>query len=150
MHVNSSVVRINEDHHVIMKIDVPKSETSVRVIPLPDQLLDVLKKAQTQATSSFVVANENNSEFINPRTMENRYKSFLKESGLASKPYHTLRHTFATQCIESGMDTKSLSEMLGHSKVNITLDTYVHSSLELKRNAIQRLETIYGQNSGRG
>ena len=57
----------------------------------------------------------------------------LEESGIASINYHALRHTFATRCIEAGVDVKSLSEMLGHANVGVTLNTYVHSSMELKR-----------------
>ncbi len=142
MYVNSSVVRINEEHHVILKVDAPKSETSMRVIPLSEHLLDVLKEERRHASSVYVVAGVRQKEFMNPRTLENRYKKILRQSGLEDMTFHTLRHTFATRCVESGMDTKSLSEILGHSKVNITLDTYVHSSLELKRNAVKRLDDM--------
>lgn len=148
LYVNGTVVRINEDHHTLLKIDVPKSNTSRRVIPLTEQLCTVLEKEQKRSFSSYVVAKENQKDFMNPRTLENNYKNLLRQSGLDSMPYHTLRHTFATRCMECGVDTKSLSEMLGHSKVNITLDIYVHSSLEVKRNAIRRLKDISGQNSG--
>lgn len=66
-------------------------------------------------------------------------KNFLKESRNTYKKFHTLRHTFATNCIEIGMDIKSLSEILGHSSVEITLNTYVHSSLKAKRKYLEKL-----------
>ena len=81
---------------------------------------------------------------MNPRTLENRYKALLKRSGLALILYHSLRHTFATRCMECGVDVKSLSEILGHAGVNITLDIYVHPSMELKRSCMEKLEAISG------
>lgn len=53
--------------------------------------------------------------------------------------YHVLRHTFATRCIEAGVDVKSLSEILGHANVGVTLNTYVHSSIEMKRTQLEKL-----------
>lgn len=55
------------------------------------------------------------------------------------KKFHTLRHTFATNCIKVGMDPKSLSEVLGHSNVDITLNLYVHPSFETKKKFIDKL-----------
>ena len=56
--------------------------------------------------------------------------------------FHTLRHTFATRAVEAGFEIKSLSEILGHSTTTITLDRYVHSSLELKRENMRKLSEI--------
>ncbi len=64
------------------------------------------------------------------------------------KNFHVLRHTFATNCVESGMDVKSLSELLGHSDVKITLNRYVHPSLEMKRSQLESLDSIYGHIMG--
>lgn len=60
---------------------------------------------------------------------------------LKIKPYkfHILRHTFATECVEVGMDIKSLSEILGHSDINITLNRYVHSSYKMKKKYLEKL-----------
>ena len=77
--------------------------------------------------------------FVSPRTFEYRYKVILKKCSLEPVNFHALRHTFATRCIERGVDIKSLSEILGHSDVSITLNTYVHSSMELKRKQIEKL-----------
>lgn len=65
-------------------------------------------------------------------------------AGIAHHSFHALRHTFATRCIENGFDAKSLSEILGHAGVKITLDRYVHSSMELKRQNMERLP-IYSE-----
>ena len=74
-----------------------------------------------------------------PRTYYERYKRCLRDCGLSGFTFHTLRHTFATRCIEAGMDAKSLSEILGHATVRITLERYVHPSMQLKRAGIERL-----------
>lgn len=74
-----------------------------------------------------------------PRTMQNRYKSLLKRAGVPYRNFHALRHTYATRCIEQYVDVKSVSEMLGHSDVRITLQTYVHVSLRHKQQAVQSI-----------
>ena len=79
---------------------------------------------------------------IDTRTYEYRYHKILDYCNIRSINYHALRHTFATRCIESGVDVKTLSEILGHSNVSITLNTYVHSSMEFKRNQIEKLSTL--------
>ena len=63
----------------------------------------------------------------------------MKASGIELANYHALRHTFATRCVELGFEIKSLSEILGHSNVNITLNKYVHSSIELKKQNMEKL-----------
>lgn len=148
LHVNSSVVRINQVGKTILKISTPKSITSKRIIPMGDQLTELLKREWERTNSEFVVSEKKKDIFINPRTLENRYKAILKKCNLDIVPYHTLRHTFATRCIESGMDVKSLSELLGHSSAKVTLDIYVHPSIELKRNGMMQLENFSRQNSG--
>ena len=72
--------------------------------------------------------------------MQNRFKTYLQEGKIEEANFHSLRHTFATRCIEAGFDVKTLSEILGHSSVKITLDKYVHSSMQLKRNNMEKLK----------
>lgn len=74
--------------------------------------------------------------------MQNHFKKVLKNSGINSANYHSLRHTFATRCIELGFDVKSLSEILGHASVNITMNRYVHPSMDLKKENMQRLSDL--------
>ena len=76
---------------------------------------------------------------IEPRTMQRRFKSILKKAGLPSIHYHSLRHMFATNCIQMGFDVKTLSEILGHSSVETTLKLYVHSSIERKKECMNLL-----------
>lgn len=121
----------------------PKSESSSREIPLSDDLL------------KFLLGFQNNKEYIfggdgpaDPRTVQNHFKKILKEAGVESKNFHMLRHTFATNCIEKSVDPKSLSEILGHSNVGITLNRYVHPSMDTKRKHLDSLSVFYGQIHG--
>ena len=76
--------------------------------------------------------------------MQNHFARSVKAANIADANFHTTRHTFATRCIEAGVDIKSLSEMLGHASVNITLNRYVHSSFDQKREGINKLEQYTG------
>lgn len=82
---------------------------------------------------------------MDPRTMQNHFKRLLQSAGLPDRNFHILRHTFATNCIEGGTDVKSLSEILGHSDVQITLNRYVHPSMDTKRKYMDVLSLFYGQ-----
>lgn len=82
------------------------------------------------------------SHFIEPRILQNRIKKNSRECGIKDIHFHVLRHTFATRCVEVGFEIKSLSEVLGHSSPRITLEKYVHSSIEFKRQNMTKLEAI--------
>ncbi len=116
----------------------PKSFASVRVIPLPEFLITIVMPFQKNNNAYFLTGECK--RFIEPRVMQNRFKEYLKSSGIEDANFHSLRHTFATRCIESGFDVKTLSEILGHSSVKITLDKYVHSSMEQKRLNMDKLQ----------
>ncbi len=121
-------------------IDTPKTPSSSRDIPIPQSLLTILETVRGRYSSAYVISASN--EFISPRTYDYRYHRLLEESGVARVNYHALRHTFATRCIEAGVDVKSLSEILGHANVGITLNTYVHPSMELKRAQLEKLDAV--------
>jgi len=118
-------------------ITEPKSKCSVRKIPLPDCMIDLalMFKADPE---SFVLVGKTG-KVIEPRNVQNHFKRYVEDSGIAPANYHSLRHTFATRCVELGFEIKSLSEILGHANVNITLNRYVHSSIDLKRNNMNKL-----------
>ena len=132
-------IRVIENGKTVTKnsIDTPKTKSSLRCIPICSTLAQVLNDYLPNVTSEYVVSNKTG--FVSPRTFEYRYKKIMKESKISFINYHGLRHTFATRCIESGVDVKSLSEILGHANVSITLNTYVHSSMELKRAQMEKL-----------
>ena len=122
----------------------PKSEHSRREIPLQGHMLDLLLCFKNGQEAYIFGGNKP----LEPRTMQNHFKKILDEAGIAHKNFHTLRHTYATNCIEGGADVKSLSEMLGHSDVQITMNKYVHPSMDTKRKYADRLYCFYGQICG--
>ena len=121
-------------------ITEPKSKCSVRDIPLPDFIVEIAK--QFQNTSQAFILTGKNYKYIEPRTMQNHFKAYMKKSGIKAANFHSLRHTFATRCVEIGFELKSLSEILGHANVNITLNRYVHSSFDLKYNNMNKLSLL--------
>lgn len=142
-HIRSTVARVKSmDSGVNSKliIDKPKTKSSLRDIPIPSKLLTILVSMKKQSKGKYVVSAENS--FVSPRTYEYRYHKILDEYNIPSVNYHTLRHTFATRFIEVGVDVKTLSEILGHANVSITLNTYVHSSMELKRQQLEKLSIL--------
>lgn len=140
VHVRHTISRISKESSgkkTILIIDRPKTNSSLRDVPLCSRLKPLLCAQKQQALSEYVISEKPG--FISPRTYEYRYHKILRDSGIDSINYHALRHTFATRCIESGMDVKTLSEILGHADASVTLNTYVHSSLERKRNQLEKL-----------
>ena len=121
-------------------ITSPKSFSANRTIPLPHFLLAVLKPFEESPNSYLLTGCSEH--FIEPRTMQYRFKSLLKESNISDANFHSLRHAFATRCVETTFEIKTLSEILGHSSVKITLDKYVHSSMEQKMLNMEKLSAI--------
>jgi len=140
--VRNTIQRINSrEGHYSTKIVItsPKSASSERIIPLPECLIKMLNELETEK-ESFVISGSKKP--VEPRTMQYRFSAILKKTGLPSVHFHSLRHLFATNCIKLGFDIKSLSEILGHSSVEITLNRYVHSSFEQKSNCMKRISII--------
>ncbi len=111
-------------------ITSPKSDSSRREIPVPDFLLAMLRDFRSREEDFVLSGSE---KPVEPRTMQYRFGRILKNADLPSVHFHALRHIFASACVRLGFDVKALSELLGHSGVEITLNSYVHSSLEQKR-----------------
>lgn len=144
--INQTVQRIKSDKPGIkteLIISAPKTENSHRVIPISDMLFTVL--TEYMSDSLYIV---NDEKVMEPRTYQYYFKKLLNSLSIENKNFHTLRHTFATNCIDCGMDPKCLSELLGHSDVKTTLNKYVHPSLEQKRNQINSLSIDYGNSHG--
>ena len=155
LEVNATMLRIRETRpnspaRTRLLIDVPKTRSSKRKIPLSQFFvteISALRRRAGHATDFLLTASE---QFIEPRNYYERYQRMLRKAGLPPHSFHALRHTFATRCIENGLDPKSVSELLGHANVRITLERYVHPSLEGKRKFLERFSPANrGQNGGR-
>ena len=131
--VRRTIQRVrNEEGSTSFLIDTPKTQKSTRDIPVTEFLMHYLCECQCNDLSAYVLTGSE--QFTQPRTYQNRFKTYLRNSGLSDEfCFHALRHTFASRAIELGFDPKTLSEILGHANVSITLNRYVHSSMELKR-----------------
>jgi len=134
--VKRTVQRITKNGKSQVIIGTPKSRTSVRVVPIPGFLMDYLKEYMSFGDFYIITNSATSTE---PRTMQNRFKSILKACGIRNVNFHLLRHTYASVCIEKGFDPKALSELLGHADAAITLNRYVHSSMEIKKDYVSRL-----------
>ena len=121
-------------------ITPPKSACSIRDIPVPGFLLELLCSFSNSPEAFLLTGNPG--RFIEPRTLQYQFKRYLAFLNISDIKYHSLRHTFATRCIELGFEVKSLSEILGHANVNITLNRYVHASMQLKKENMNMLEMI--------
>lgn len=144
LHVNRTVQRIKSmegPSKTVLLETSPKSVFSNREIPIPDTLLTLLMAFKKNGQEYILCQNKP----MEPRTYQNHFKRYLGQIRIPEYNFHALRHTFATNCIDSGMDIKSLSEILGHSNVQITLDRYVHPSMDTKRKYIDALSADYGQ-----
>lgn len=121
-------------------IGAPKSDTSLRTVPLTDYASGLCRRFAAIDSAAFVLTGT--SSFMEPRTLQYRIEKYARDCGLCGVHAHTLRHTFATRAVEAGFEIKSLSEVLGHANTSITLERYVHSSMELKRTNMSKLAAV--------
>jgi len=119
-----------------IKIDEPKTNFSMRIIPISSILQEKLREFNS-CSNSYVLTNT--SKYIEPRVYQRIFKDYLKFCGVKDNKFHTLRHTFATMAILKGMDVKTLSILLGHSDIAFTMKRYVHPDLEHQKIQIEKL-----------
>lgn len=144
--IESTMQRIKDfddthSHKTKVIITDPKTYTSIRILPLTEYLVKLCSAFSCENPVAFVLTGEANN-FVEPRVLQYKFERYASECGLKEVHFHTLRHTFATRCVEVDFEIKSLSEILGHSSPRITLERYVHSSMELKRSNMDKLTTI--------
>ena len=141
--VRKTVQRVEKGEGIngsYLRLDVPKTESSLREVPLHPNLLLILKSRRTEDDRAYVLTGTH--MFINPATYEYQYHKIMKNAGVADIRYHDLRHSFTTACVEGKMDIKTLSEILGHAKVNTTLDVYTHPTIGMKKKEISKIPSF--------
>ena len=116
-------------------VTAPKTEASAREVPIPQTLKNEIININNK--EGYLLSNNN--KCVEPKILQNHFKKIIKSLNFDDYSFHVLRHTFATHCIQCEVDIKSLSEILGHSSVNITLNRYVHSSFHTKIKQINKL-----------
>ena len=147
LHINRTVQRLEcQDNasgkKTILYEGTPKTPHSVREIPIPEFLYSILLSYHTSCEGVYFL---HPFTPMDPRTYQYKFQSFLRKANIEPTHFHALRHTFATNCINSGADAKSVSEILGHADVNITLNRYVHPGMENKRNILNSMTSQYSE-----
>lgn len=127
----------------MLLVGTPKSSKSMRKIPIPDFLLKLGDTEETRKENQNYYIFTGSSTPIDPRTVQKLYKRILAGAGVKDRKFHAIRHTFATRALEVGVDMKTLSEILGHSNVSITLNIYAHSLMEQKKIAMDKLNSLH-------
>lgn len=137
LHINKTLQRIyiKDNKESVSKIIItnPKTHNAERDIPLNKGFAHILKKHQTES-NNYILSNCD--KWIEPRTYRRYFKKCLDKAKIGQINFHGLRHTFATNCIKLGVDYKTVSELLGHANVNITLNLYVHPQMSQKKKCI--------------
>lgn len=117
--------------------DTPKTISSRREIPLPKQIIQLLREYKKVGNSRYIISSNGKPCYV--RSYQRCFSLLLKELNIEHKGFHSLRHTFATRAIECGMDVRTLSEILGHKNPTITLNRYAHSMTEHKKEMMNKL-----------
>lgn len=146
IHIRRTVQRVQNEYveagkpRTHLQISDPKTLHSVRTIPISNYLYDILKNHVSN--DRYFLSGDRLTE---PRFLERKLKNYLQRSGVNIKKFHTLRHTFATNCVAGGMDAKVLSVILGHASVNVTLNRYVHPTEKMKRDQLNKcMKGLFG------
>lgn len=126
------------EKHTEVIIDTPKSKNSIREIPIAKDLLRMIKPFKKVVNGNFYVLT-NSDRPTEPRTYRNYYKRLMEQLNMPKLKFHGLRHSFATRCIESKCDYKTVSVLLGHSNISTTLNLYVHPNMEQKKKCVEQM-----------
>ena len=137
MTISKSAFQGKQNDKITIIVDTPKTKNSNRVIPLPKQLVDILKKIKKKSTSRYVITTKNNG-MVGTRSYQRTFERILNKLDIPYKNFHALRHTFATRALEFGMDVKTVSEILGHKNPMITLQRYTHSLMSYKTDMMNK------------
>lgn len=140
--VNKTIQRVYKGKkNTSIQFDTPKTTKSIRKIPLSNKMINILQNLKKEKKYSgneyFLTGCEQ--KYVEPRNYQYSFKKCLKKCNISNYNFHVLRHTFATNCIKIGMDVKSLSELLGHTNINITLNRYVHSCYNTQKEFLDKL-----------
>ena len=127
------------DGHTKVLIQTPKTRSSGREIPIPQELFTLLQRLHGGASEETWFLSGNAEKPVEPRCYRKSVQLYLRQAAVRNVHPHTLRHTFATTCLQAGCDIKTLSELLGHADPNITLRRYVHSNMNRKRRELERV-----------
>lgn len=152
LHIRKTLQRIQhlspepDGPKTILHLGAPKNGRE-RSIPLHPAMLAALRNNPMERPGKHYVIRDHRP--MEPRSFSRHFKRILEQAEIRNLNFHALRHTFASRCVEAGMDVKALSEILGHSSVKITMDRYVHLSMQYKQSQLENLELPFFSNENR-
>ena len=142
--VNKTIQRVyikDKDKNISkVIIKTPKTKNANREIPINKEFAELLKQIKTNGDDYIITGTD---KYLEPRTYRKYFNKLLKQIRIKQFNFHSLRHTFATNCISLGVDYKTVSELLGHANVNITLNLYVHPRLSQKKKCIDMICRVF-------
>ena len=140
--IKSTCYESKDEKGIFGKMTDTTKSRRTRVIPFPKQLLPIFRELKSISKSGYVIENAKG-EQMSVRSYQRSFELLVKRIGINNLSFHTLRHTFATRALESGMDVKTLSEILGHKSATVTLNLYAHSMMEHKRGVMDKLGALF-------
>ena len=146
LHVQRTIKFLNNS----LMVGETKTNEGNRKFVLPKSVADMLKERKKTCYTEWVFPQQYKPELpVNPATAYHALKRILTEAGLPDMRFHDLRHTFATHAASSGIDPRTLSGILGHTKASFTLDTYTHVTTDMQKQAAKvvgnYLTDIFGE-----
>lgn len=137
IYIHKTLQRIQDIENKTTKIIISSTKTikSTRIIPIPESLIPYIK---TNDDQNYFLTQSN--KYIEPRTVRYKFKRIIKKLQITEVTVHSLRHYFASYCIELGFDYNCLSEILGHSSPATTMNLYVHSKNEYKKRCMNKIQ----------
>ena len=142
IHITKTVQRIwlsdGNEKDYRLSVGQPKTASSVRNIPICKDLMKIVQPLRKVMADDFYVIS-NAATPLEPRYYRDYFRKLLASLGIPPTRFHALRHSFATRCIESKCDYKTVSVILGHSSLATTMDLYVHPGFEEKRRCVNRM-----------
>ena len=139
--VKTTCYESKDENGKYAKITDSTKSHRIRVIPFPKQLLPIFKELKALSKSGYLIENAKG-EQMSVRSYQKSFELLVEQLGVSKLSFHALRHTFATRALESGMDIKTLSEVLGHKSATVTLNRYAHSMMEHKQNAMDKFGAL--------
>lgn len=142
LYINKTLYNYSENGKMISYVERPKTINSNRIIPLSKKLVNILKQIKKTSSSNYIISTRSG-KMVQVRSYQRTFKLILDKCNIPYRNFHSLRHTFATRALESGMDVKCLSEILGHKNSIVTLNRYSHSMVDYKSDMMNKLSNLF-------
>ena len=127
------------NRHIETIVQIPKTMTSFRTIPIPSTIVSKLKKVKNK---NGIIFHDENMNYLKAKNVSYKWKKVLKDCNIPHKKFHSIRHTYASTLLKNGVDIQTVAELMGHSAIAIT-QIYLHSTSDQKYNAVNKLNYLF-------